>query len=243
MTNNQPVKPEAQQNTEATEATTEAAPAAEESKRLPNSKAVIAYLAELFPACFNTSGDALPLKIGIFEDLAKRLEGDEKVSKTRLRTALRQYTNSWRYLRSVKAGVNRVDLDGAEAGVIEAEHESHAQETLAASQAKVQEAKKAQREAKKQEAEAKPARRIPKRAVRKGPQTSRSNKAEPKPKAVVAMKEAVDAAALTVGQRVALKIGKNPMEATVTTIDKSEAQVQLDTGMTIKVSIAELHQV
>ncbi|RUO44459.1 RNA chaperone ProQ [Aliidiomarina taiwanensis] len=219
------------------------APAAEETKRLPNSKAVIAYLAELFPACFTTSGDALPLKIGIFEDLAKRLENDEKVSKTRLRTALRQYTNSWRYLRSVKAGAVRVDLDGAEAGVIEAEHEAHAQETLAASQAKVQEAKKAQREANKKEAEAKQPRRTPKRAVRKGTKPVRTKKAEPKPKAEVALKETVDATALTVGQRVALKLGNNPMEATVTTIDKSEAQVQLDTGMTIKVSIAELHQV
>jgi len=239
VTNNQQVNPESQ----VSEANTEVAPAAEETKRLPNSKAVIAYLAELFPKCFTTSGDALPLKIGIFEDLAQRLESDEKVSKTRLRTALRQYTNSWRYLRSVKAGAMRVDLDGAEAGVIEAEHESHAQETLAASQAKVQAAKKAQREANKKDVEAKQARRSPKRAVRKGPKTSRSVKTEQKPKTAVVMKEAVDATALTVGQRVALKIGNNPMEATVSTIDKSEAQVQLDTGMTIKVSIAELHQV
>ena len=80
-----------------------------EPEKLTKSKDVIAYLAEQFPNCFSLKGDAKPLKIGIFEDLAKRLEDDEKVSKTRLRTALRHYTNSWRYLYSIKAGEARVD--------------------------------------------------------------------------------------------------------------------------------------
>src|SRR5690554_6438149 len=144
VTNNEHIEPQVEQ------AQTQEDQASAEAKRLPNSKAVIAYLAELYPSCFTIVGDALPLKIGIFEDLAERLEGDEKVSKTRLRTALRQYTNSWRYLRTIKSGAKRVDLDGVEAGIIELEHETHAQETLTASRAKVQEAQKIQREARKE---------------------------------------------------------------------------------------------
>lgn len=68
----------------------------ENSEKLTNSKEVIAYIAERFPKCFTVEGEAKPLKIGIFQDLAERLEGDDKVSKTQLRTALRQYTSSWR---------------------------------------------------------------------------------------------------------------------------------------------------
>src|SRR5690554_2226923 len=242
VTNNEHIEPQVEQ------AQTQEDQASAEAKRLPNSKAVIAYLAELFPNCFTIVGDALPLKIGIFEDLAKRLEGDEKVSKTRLRTALRQYTNSWRYLRVVKAGGTRVDLVDAEAGVIEAEHESHAQETLEASRAKVQEAQKAQRDAQREaqqaqreaqnakQAASKPS---PKKPTRKVEVPKRKAKAEP----VVTMKDTVKADALVVGQRVSLKLGNNPMVATVTTIDKTEAQVQLDSGMTIKVAITELHEV
>ena len=107
-----------------------------EPEKLTKSKDVIAYLAEQFPNCFSLKGDAKPLKIGIFEDLAKRLEDDEKVSKTRLRTALRHYTNSWRYLYSIKAGEARVDLDGNEADKVTEEHQEHAQESLKESKAK-----------------------------------------------------------------------------------------------------------
>lgn len=242
MTNNEHEQPQIEQ------AQTQADQAAAEAKRLPNSKAVIAYLAELFPNCFTIVGDALPLKIGIFEDLAERLEGDEKVSKTRLRTALRQYTNSWRYLRVVKAGATRVDLDGAEAGLIEAEHESHAQETLDASRAKVQEAQKAKRDAQREVQKAQRDAHTAKNVAAKSPRKKTARKVEvpqrkPKAEPVVEMKDTVNADTLSVGQRVGLKIGKSSMVATVSTIDKTEAQVQLDSGMTIKVAITELHEV
>lgn len=206
-------------------------------ERLTNSKAVITYLAECFPACFSTDGDAHPLKIGIFDDLASRLADDEKVSKTRLRTALRQYTSSWRYLRSVKAGVARVDLDGKEAGIVEADHEQHAQETLQASRERAQKERKDKNP--------------PKAAPRKPKSNVNKPRAKPvKPKSAVkteepkvSMKEMVDPKALKIGQRVSVKLGKSPVIATVTTIDKTEAQVQLDTGMTLKVPMSELHHV
>lgn len=209
-------------------------------KSFSNSKAVIEYLAETFPACFSVKGDVKPLKIGIFDDLAKRLENDEQVSKTKLRTALRQYTNSWRYLRVVTVGAVRVDLDGAEAGIVEEEHANHAQETLQASQAKVKQARAESAKAKAPQKKGSP-RVSAKVAARAKPKAKPAVK--PKEEAVVTMKEAIEPAALRVGQKVAVKLGKNPVLATVATIDKTEAQVQLDSGMTLKVAISELHAV
>lgn len=107
------------------------------TEKLKNSKEVIAYIAECFPKCFTLEGEAKPLKIGIFQDLAERLNEDEKVSKTQLRAALRQYTSSWRYLHGVKPGAVRVDLDGNPCGELEEEHVEHAKATLAESKAKV----------------------------------------------------------------------------------------------------------
>ncbi len=43
------------------------------TEKLKNSKEVIAYIAECFPKCFTLEGEAKPLKIGIFQDLAERL--------------------------------------------------------------------------------------------------------------------------------------------------------------------------
>ena len=48
----------------------------ESSQKFSNSKEVIAFLAETFPNCFTLEGEAKPLKIGIFQDLAERLEVD-----------------------------------------------------------------------------------------------------------------------------------------------------------------------
>ena len=53
----------------------------ESPEKFTNSKEVIAFLAETFPKCFSIEGEARPLKIGIFQDLAERLEEDERVSK------------------------------------------------------------------------------------------------------------------------------------------------------------------
>ena len=80
------------------------------SQKLTNTKDIIAYLAEKFPLCFILEGEAKPLKIGLFQDLAEALQDDERVSKTQLRQALRQYTSNWRYLHGCREGAVRVDL-------------------------------------------------------------------------------------------------------------------------------------
>ncbi|MCK8168186.1 RNA chaperone ProQ, partial [Erwinia amylovora] len=72
----------------------------------------IALLAERFPQCFSAEGEARPLKIGIFQDLFERVQGEMSLSKTQLRSALRLYTSSLRYLYGIKACATRVYLDG-----------------------------------------------------------------------------------------------------------------------------------
>ena len=114
------------------------------SEKFTSSKEVISFLAETYPACFSVVGDAKPLKIGIFQDLAARLSEEPRMSKTLLRSSLRHYTNSWRYLYSVKEGAFRVDLDGTNDAPIEKEHADHAKVQLEESKAKVAERRKEQ---------------------------------------------------------------------------------------------------
>ncbi|WP_417658638.1 RNA chaperone ProQ [Pseudidiomarina sp.] len=205
-------------------------------KKLTNTKEVITYLAEKFPQCFTVEGDAKPLKIGIFEDLAARLVDDDTVSKTRLRTALRHYTNSWRYLRSVKVGVQRVDLDGADAGIIEEEHQQHAEQTLAESKAVAAERAAAKR--KEQAAQAK--------AAKPANQEARKARAKRPAKKPVAAKpaatpkldlQAVKGDQLRVGQQVQVKAGLSPIAGQVTEIDRDDIYVQLQNGLTVKVNV------
>ncbi|NTS76066.1 RNA chaperone ProQ [Catenovulum sp. SM1970] len=133
----------------------QAAEVAAEDNKIKDLNLVINYLAEQFPECFTEKGDAKPLKIGIFKDLVERLNDDEKVSRTVLRSALRRYTSSWRYLESIKEGASRVDLDGNAVAELEKEHIEHAQEELAKSKQAAAERRK-QQNAKKRPAAKKP---------------------------------------------------------------------------------------
>ena len=91
-----------------------------------NVKEIVALLSEQFPLCFTLSGEAKPLKVGIFQDLVERLKDNPLLSKTQLRQALRVYTSSWRYLDAVKEGVARIDLDGTAGDLIDAQQAEHA---------------------------------------------------------------------------------------------------------------------
>ena len=118
----------------------------ENQPKLNSSKEVIAFLAERFPLCFSAEGEARPLKIGIFQDLVERVQG-KNLSKTQLRSALRLYTSSWRYLYGVKVGAQRVDLDGNPCGELEQQHVDHARQQLEEAKARVQ-AQRAEQNAK-----------------------------------------------------------------------------------------------
>ncbi|MGQ4275890.1 RNA chaperone ProQ [Pseudidiomarina sp. E22-M8] len=207
-----------------------------EVKKLSNNKEVLAYLAEKFPACFSLDGDAKPLKIGIFEDLAKQLEDDESVSKTRLRTALRHYTNSWRYLRAMKKGAERVDLAGEPVSTVDEEQQTHAAEALAQSKAAAAERKKAATAT----APTPPQRaKVPNRnktatkpsGDSKAPAKRASRKVS-KPKL-----QAADKASLRIGQRVQVKAGKQPIAGEVVEVDRNDVVVQLHNGLTVKVTV------
>lgn len=174
----------------------------ENSEKLKNSKEVIAYLAERFPECFISNGEAKPLKIGIFQDLAERMAEDPKVSKTLLRTALRQYTSSWRYLHGLKAGMSRVDLDGNPCGELTQEHIDHARQALKDSKEKVF-----------------------------GPRKEKPAAKKPRPRV-----KKVDPAKLAVEQNVKVLLGKSPVPATIKEVTRDDVQVELKTGMSVRVT-------
>ncbi|MGF1726411.1 RNA chaperone ProQ [Photobacterium nomapromontoriensis] len=211
----------------------------ENSEKLTNSKEVIAYIAERFPKCFTVEGEAKPLKIGIFQDLAERLSEDDKVSKTQLRTALRQYTSSWRYLHGVKAGANRVDLDGNDCGVLEQEHVDHAKQALEESKAKVRVRRKEQAEAKAVagkdgEAKAKKNRTNTAKPKNTKPKTTKLNK---KPAETT---RALTADEVIVGKNVSVNMGNGNMPATIVEINKDDVRVRLSNGLTMVVKAEHL---
>jgi ProP effector len=203
-------------------------------QKFSNSKEVIGFLVEQFPACFSNKGDAKPLKIGVFQDLAERLENEERVSKTLLRSSLRHYTNSWRYLHSIKKGAQRIDLDGKDVAAIEDEHVEHAKKQLDESKAKVAEKRK---ELKAAGADVKPSYK-----KKEAPKFKPTSKVVIKEQAKVKQPpaERLLQEHIIAGTAVTVKIGKSPMPATITDVSKDGIQVQLDTGMVVKVQLENL---
>ncbi|MFA0088236.1 RNA chaperone ProQ [Vibrio sp. 10N.286.49.C2] len=207
----------------------------ENTEKLKNSKEIIAYIAECFPKCFTVEGEAKPLKIGIFQDLAERLKDDEKVSKTQLRAALRQYTSSWRYLHGVKPGAARVDLDGNACGELEAEHVEHAQATLAESKAKVATRRKEQAQKAREEAKAKQPKA--KKPQARKPQTNTNKNAKVNTPVET---RALNADEMIVGKDVNVNMGKGNMAATIVEINKEDVRVQLVNGLQMVVKAEHL---
>jgi len=194
------------------------------SQKLTNTKDIIAYLAEKFPLCFILEGEARPLKIGLFQDLAEALQDDERVSKTQLRQALRQYTSNWRYLYGCREGAVRVDLQGNPAGVLEAEHVIHAAQQLADAKARVAEKRKAEAAAKK--AQQKQRSRKP---------ANKNAKHFNKPSL-----SAVDFSQISVGSVVKVKAGDHTKKATVVEVLKDSARVELENGLVMSVAADRL---
>jgi len=198
-----------------------------EVQKLTNNKEIIAYLAEKFPLCFSLEGEAKPLKIGLFQDLSEALKDDERVSKTQLRHALRQYTSNWRYLHGCKVGAVRVDLQGNPAGELEQEHADHAAQQLAEAKALVAQKRAAEKAAKAATEKKRPARRTPKQ----GEKTVR------KPKLVLT---SVNMAELQEGQQVKVKVGDRAQNAKVLEFSNETARVELDNGLVVNVTADRL---
>ncbi|AKJ42082.1 RNA chaperone ProQ [Pragia fontium] len=229
----------------------------ENQPKLNSSKEVIAYLAEKFPLCFTLEGEARPLKIGIFQDVVTRLPEETLFSKTQLRTALRLYTSSWRYLHGLKSNAQRVDLDGADCGMLEEQHVEHARKQLEEAKARVQ----AQRAAQRKEAGESAPKRRPRPAAKKSAQgtnpTQPSSRTQPQAKANAKSApvraeaqakpveksrpaSAADIAALKAGQNVRVRAGQSAMDATVLEIAKDGVRVQLASGLAMLVRAEHL---
>lgn len=198
-----------------------------EVQKLTNNKEIIAYLAEKFPLCFSLEGEAKPLKIGLFQDLSEALKDDERVSKTQLRHALRQYTSNWRYLHGCKVGAVRVDLQGNPAGELEQEHADHAAQQLAEAKVLFAQKRAAEKAAKAATEKKRPARRIPKQ----GEKTVR------KPKLVLT---SINMAELQEGQQVKVKVGDRAQNAKVLEFSNEAARVELDNGLVVNVTADRL---
>ena len=228
----------------------------ENQPKLNSSKEIISFLAQRFPLCFIAEGEARPLKIGIFRDIVSRITEEDGISKTQLRTALRMYTSSWRYLYGVKEGAKRVDLDGNDCGELEAEHVEHARIQLAEAKARVQAQRAQKRE---QNGEKKPRTadkaagntrrhnpeqpKVQNTGTAQPPQTRsaprnkpRVPRAEPQP----ALTPITDIQALTVGQQLKVTVGSGVMDAQVLEITKDGVRVQLPSGLAMIVRAEHL---
>ncbi|CAK9884853.1 MAG: RNA chaperone ProQ [Candidatus Erwinia impunctatus] len=218
----------------------------ENQPKLNNSREVIAFLAERFPLCFSGKGEARPLKVGIFQDLVARVQGEMGLSKTQLRSALRLYTSSWRYLYGIKSGSVRVDLDGNPCGELDEQHIEHARKQLEEAKARVQSQREQQRAKKRGNGEdaARPARKVTGKTSdeqRQRPHTS-SRVAKPrkeKPSQPPA-KTVTDTQALTIGQSINVKAGQSAMAATILEITKEGVRVQLASGLSMIVRAEHL---
>ena len=207
----------------------------EETQKLSNNKEIIAYLAEKFPLCFSLEGEAKPIKIGLFQDLAEALKDDPKVSKTQLRYALRLYTSNWRYLHGCKEGAVRVDLQGNPAGVLEQEHVQHAAQQLADAKAKLAEKRAAEKAANPKANKKRPPRKQNEnnRQHIKPSNNTFVKKTQFKPKVEL---NSIDFASLQEGSKVKVKVGDNAKNAVVLEVVKDSAKVELENGLVISVT-------
>lgn len=233
-----------------------------EQDKLVNQKETLAFLSKTYPQCFFAEGPTKPLKIGIFQDLAKDLDGNESISKRMLRMSLRHYTSSWRYLTSVKSGVARINLQGEDCETVEQEHADHAAEQLKESKAKAAKLRESRKPAKHKgykgskntedkagestsnsnTANAKSEERKQTRNNRASIKKS-SHKPKSNPSSVKKHKEvrAITDEDVSVGNSLLVKLGKEPMPVTVTDINKDGISVQLKSGMTVKVQQHQLY--
>lgn len=92
-------------------------------------RAVFELLQERWPNCFSIyEAKRRPLKIGIHEEILKALEG--VVTSDELRNALRCYVANEFYLKAIKAGAVRIDLNGETATVISSDEAEYAARAL-----------------------------------------------------------------------------------------------------------------
>ncbi len=216
-----------------------------------NSKEIIVFLAKRFPLCFTAEGTARPLKIGIFQDVVERVQKEMTLSKTQLRSALRLYTSSWRYLHGIKVGAQRIDLDGKPCGALDEQHEEYARTQLREAKARVKK-QRTEQQVKKHETltalnkntgldllnvqHCQIASDLKKQEL---PQQSQQHKPEVKKKKAYFL-PVMDISKLQVGQDIKVMAGKNSMKAIILEIAKDGVRVQLSSGLSMIVRAEHL---
>ncbi|MGP4123102.1 MAG: RNA chaperone ProQ [Sodalis sp. (in: enterobacteria)] len=209
--------------------------------KLNSKKEVIAFLAERFPLCFTVEGEARPLKIGIFQDLIQRVQCEDNISKTQLRSALRLYTLSWRYLYGIKLGVQRVDLDGNHCGELERRHVERARKQLEEAKARIQ-LQRAAQQANKSKTGGTVAPHSPVTSKRPAKSDSVASRVPDSKEKASATRQATpvvkamlftEISTLQIGQTIKVKVGKNSMNATVMAIAKEGIKVKLFSGIVL----------
>ncbi len=94
-------------------------------EQAPSAEALLAQWYQRYPATF-FKGHTRPLKVGIHHDLAAREPWPEKL----VRRALAGYVNLPRYLKALREGAERIDLEGKPAGHVDAQAAEHAKRKL-----------------------------------------------------------------------------------------------------------------
>ena len=107
---------EAEGDKEAAPAAVEAEPPHEAAKpEAPSPQALLKQWYVRYPQAF-LSAHTRPLKVGIHEDLARHEPWSSKL----IRRALAHYVNLPRYVKALREGTPRIDLDGNPAGAVDA---------------------------------------------------------------------------------------------------------------------------
>lgn len=168
---------------EAASETTDLSPAApvDESTKTPSPHALLNQWYERYPKAF-FKGHTKPLKVGIHQDLAEREEWPNKL----IRRALANYVNLPRYIKAVRVGAERVDLDGQPAGKVDKEAAQHASEKRGdkkergGNNKEGKENKEERAQPKKAQSTSPPAIKKPQKEAKPAPEAEKNEKSEPR---------------------------------------------------------------
>lgn len=144
-----------------------------ETAKTPSPHALLNQWYERYPNAF-FKGHTKPLKVGIHQELAEREEWPNKL----IRRALANYVNLPRYIKAVREGVERVDLDGQSAGKVDKEAALHAAEKRGDKKEKRAD-KEAARQPKRAQPKPSPAAKKPRVEASKPPEMEKSEPRKP----------------------------------------------------------------
>lgn len=227
--------------------------------KLKDVKQIIAHLAQQFPKCFTLEGEAQPLKIGIFRELTERVKPDMMISRTQLRQALRRYTSSWRYLKSIARGGQRVDLDGVAGDKIEQEHIDFALKELEQIRLKFTQARKGLKQKKfnkktqketgvtsKSQAKFNHSKQRTSAHSYVTSKVKRDKNNEHSTRQTEKNTSKINLLPLTEqlnkpGTQVLIKLGQTPLSGVIQKVAKGVIHVQLDSGMVVKTTFENIY--